>query len=42
MQCEWEEDSMMVQTLMSGTQGEKSHSVYKEGKAAIVIYVIDY
>ena len=33
---------MMVETLMSGTQGEKVHIVYKEVKAAIVGYVIDY
>ena len=33
---------MIVETIMSGTQDEKTHIVYKEGKAAIVGYVIDY
>ena len=33
---------MIVETLMSGTQGEKAHIVYKEGKATTVGYVIDY
>ena len=41
-QCEWEKVSMIVVTLMSGTQGEKAHIVYKEGKVAIVGYVIEY
>ena len=40
--CEWEKVSMIIVTLMSGTQGEKAHIVYKEGKAAIDGYVIDY
>ena len=39
MQCEWEEVSMIVETLMSGTQGDKAHIVYKEGKVAIDGYV---
>ena len=33
---------MTIVTLMSGTQGEKSHIVYKEDKTAIEGYVIDY
>ena len=41
-QCEWEKVSMIVVTLMSGTQGEKVHIFYKEGKAAIDGYVINY
>ena len=34
-QCEWEKVSMIVVTLMSGTQGGKAHIVYKEDQAAI-------
>ena len=41
-QCEWEEVSMIVETLMSGTQSEKAHMVYKEDKTAIEGHVIDY
>ena len=33
---------MIVETLISGTQGEKAHIVYKEDKAAICGYVIGY
>ena len=32
----------MVETLMSGTQGEKAQIFYKEGKADIVGSIIDY
>ena len=34
----------MVETLMSGTQGEKAHIVYKEGKAAqwVMLLIIDF
>ena len=42
VQCEWEKVSMIIVTLMSGTQGEKAHTIYKEGKTAIDGYVIDY
>ena len=41
-QCEWEEVSMIIENLMSGNQGEKAHIFYKEGKAAIVGYLINY
>ena len=41
-QCQWEKFSMIVVTLMSGTQGEKANIVYKEGKASIDGYVGDY
>ena len=41
-QCEWEKFSMIVVTLMSGTQGEKAHIVYKEGKETIDGYVFYY
>ena len=33
---------MIVETLMIGTQGQKAHIVYKECKASIEDYVIDY
>ena len=33
---------MIVETLMSGTQGDKVQFFYKEGKAAIDGHVIDY
>ena len=42
MQCEWKKFSMIVVNLMSGTQGEEAHIVYKEGKVAIDGYVVDY
>ena len=43
-QCEWEKVSMIVVTLVSGTEGEKAHIVYKEGKGAIYGYffIIDF
>ena len=33
---------MIVETLMSGTKGEKDHIFYKEVNASIEGYVIDY
>ena len=31
---------MMVETLMSGTQGEKAHIIYKEGKATVTLKIV--